>query len=331
MVANWAPWASSIVTRWIQELSIRWSGSARGVFPWRRRAGSRSSPASGLFTSTLSVNEFALLSGLGPRPVAQVLGASVHPVGRRYLPPEARWAGDDFSFQLDSVSRAWGDARRLAFDRLLEEARMVGADAVVGVHLRRGEHDWARHSVDFVVSGTAISAPGSDGAADRPVVLSDLSVQDYWKLVAGGWDSAGLVAATSVVFVSQGRGTRWRRRVSVMSSQELHEFSSGFVGARRAVVADLLGQARSGRADGVVGVGLQYEMTRGEFTIGGLQRIPTGLSATTIGMGGDMPRPGTDKRAGMVFTVHAVGTAIRRTRIASGPTPETMMSLGGAI
>jgi uncharacterized protein YbjQ (UPF0145 family) len=287
--------------------------------------------SAGMFTSALSVNEFALLSDLGPQPLAQVLGASVYQVGWQYLPPEARWAGRDFSVQLDVVSAAWRDARRLAFDRLEEEARVVGADAVVGVQLRRGKQDWARHSVDFVVSGTAIRLPGSDLDTHRPLVLSDLSVQDYWKLISGGWEAAGLLAATSVVFVSQGRGTRWRRRTSVTSNQELHEFSDGFSGARKAVVGDLRSQARSANADGVVGVSLHYEMGRGSFALSNVGRAPTGVSVTTVAIGGDLMSVGSDKRSGLVFTVHAVGTAIRRNQRPNRPIPQTAVGLGGAL
>ena len=45
-----------------------------------------------LFTSGLSVNEFALLDRLGPQPLAQVMGASVVRPGWQYLPalPMAR-------------------------------------------------------------------------------------------------------------------------------------------------------------------------------------------------------------------------------------------------
>lgn len=39
-----------------------------------------------LFTSGLSVSEFALLHRLGPRPLAQVMGASVVRTGWQYLP-----------------------------------------------------------------------------------------------------------------------------------------------------------------------------------------------------------------------------------------------------
>ena len=40
-----------------------------------------------MFTSGLSVNEFALLDRLGPSPLAQVMGASVVQAGWQYLPP----------------------------------------------------------------------------------------------------------------------------------------------------------------------------------------------------------------------------------------------------
>ena len=44
------------------------------------------SGAGAIFTSGLSVNEFALLRGLGPTPLAQVMGASVVRSGWQYLP-----------------------------------------------------------------------------------------------------------------------------------------------------------------------------------------------------------------------------------------------------
>src|SRR6202020_3407082 len=63
--------------------------------------------AGGLFSSTLSVREFALLTDLGPQPLAQVLGTSVCQVGWRYLPAEAQWAGRDLFCELGVVSQAW--------------------------------------------------------------------------------------------------------------------------------------------------------------------------------------------------------------------------------
>jgi uncharacterized protein YbjQ (UPF0145 family) len=285
--------------------------------------------ASDLFTSTLSANEFALLSDLGPRPLAQVLGASVYKIGWEYLPAEAQWGGSDLFWQLETITKAWSNARRGAFERLRDEARMIGADAVVGVHLRRGRHDWAKHTVDFVVSGTGIRHPGSEPDVAATPMLSDLSVQDYWRLTSGGWSPAGLLASTSVVFVSQGFRTRMRRRVSIARNQELLEFSDGFSGARHSVMTDLRAQAKAANADGVVGVSFEYEIGHGKFAVRGVGRQGSQVSQTTVAMGGAMPMGGADKRSGVVITVHAVGTAIRRNHGAAKPPSATaLMNLG---
>ena len=296
-----------------------------------------------LFSSTLSVNEFALLTELGPQPIAQVLGASVHQIGWQYLPPDAQWAGSDLFCQMYSVSQAWGEARRTAFARLRDEAQLVSADAVVGVRLRRGVHDWARHSVDFLVNGTAIRIPRADSESKPEPVLSDLSVQDYWKLRGGGWGPAGLVAATAVFFVSQGSRTRWRRRLSAMRNQELIEFSDAFSAARRAVVADLRGQAAAAKAGGIVGVSFEYQLAPGKFVVAGVGRSATGLGTAPVTVGGVGPGTlalgggqlvqsrGTDKREGTVITMHAAGTAIRRESAVARRPPDPTLSLGGVL
>jgi uncharacterized protein YbjQ (UPF0145 family) len=287
----------------------------------------------GMFSSTLSATEFALLSDLGPQPLAQVMGTSVYQVGWQYLRPEAQWGGSDFHTRLDVVNQAWDNARRLAFGRLLAEARSVGADAVVGVRLRRGEHDWARHSVDFMVNGTAIRLPDNARDSGDSPVLSDLSVQDYWKLASGGWFPSGLLAATAVFFVSQGFSTRVGRRTSFFRNQELLEFSNGFGAARRAVVEDLRLQARAGGADGVVGVTLDYKLERRKISVMRTQRQPSGLSYGTIALGGGAPMRGggSDSRDGIVFTVHAVGTGVRQGRAATRARTPTIMSLGARL
>src|SRR5690348_7520941 len=60
---------------------------AGGIPPQaRRRLGALAADGS-LFTSGLSVNEFALLDRMGPKPLAQVMGASVIRIGWQYLPP----------------------------------------------------------------------------------------------------------------------------------------------------------------------------------------------------------------------------------------------------
>ncbi len=286
-----------------------------------------------MFSSALSATEFALLSDLGPQPLAQVMGTSVYQVGWQYLRPEAQWGGSDFHSRLDVVNQAWDNARRLAFGRLLAEGRSVGADAVVGVKLRRGEHDWARRAVDFMVTGTAIRlVDNARDSGDGPV-LSDLSVQDYWKLASCGWAPSGLVAATAVFFVSQGFSTRFARRRSFYRNQELIEFSDGFGAARRAVVEDLHFRARDGGADGVVGVTLDYKLERRKISVMQMQQR-TGIRIGTFGTtGGDVVQAGggSESRDGICFTVHAVDTGVRQVRPAGSVQTPTILSLGAGL
>jgi hypothetical protein len=245
-----------------------------------------------LFTSGLSVREFALLGRLGPQPLAQVMGASVVRPGWQYLPALAPgqamlgrsgnygapiingWRGSVYTepspsqvrnylwhnevvCELDVLTDAWSLARRRALDRLREEALQVGADAVVGVRLHRGDHDLGAGVIEYVVTGTAIRLPG----CDRSVwpLLSDLSVQDYWRLLSAGHQPAGLVATTSVVFASAARSVRLRRARTQQRNQELDEVSRAFHAARETVRARLEGQVSD--AEGVGAVGVEFAHT----------------------------------------------------------------------
>jgi uncharacterized protein YbjQ (UPF0145 family) len=294
-----------------------------------------------LFTSGLSVNEFALLDRLGPRPVAQVMGASIHQIGWQYLPVPDSWrasasgwqsgsaspmgAGwnDTLVTELDVITRAWDQARRRALDRITEEARLVGADAVLGVRLQIGEHDWASGTVDYLVSGTAVRFPGGEPAGWP--LLTDVSVQDYWNLYQAGYDSLGLVATTSVVFVSTAGSARLQRAMTRTRNQEFPELSQAMFAARDTARARLLGQARDHHADGVVGMAFAQSMHEDSFRFEGFGSQPgTAPMVRTYASGG------TDaERSGTVVTFHAAGTAVRLgDRVQRFP-PETVARLGG--
>jgi uncharacterized protein YbjQ (UPF0145 family) len=55
--------------------------------------------------------------------------------------------------EIQSLSHAYNESRRLALGRLLEETQLAGADAVVGVRIEQGSHDWSAGSVEFSRSG----------------------------------------------------------------------------------------------------------------------------------------------------------------------------------
>jgi uncharacterized protein YbjQ (UPF0145 family) len=295
---------------------------------------------------------------MGQQPLAQVMGASVVRTGWQYLPalepgqvtvnvaPTARLFGPTptgyaitnrytepsmsqvRSYQwratvvceLDTLTDAWNLARRRALDRLAEEALHVGADAVVGVHLHRSDHDLGRGTIEYVVTGTAVRLPGSDGRSWP--ILTDVSVQDSWRLHTAGHEPAGFVGTTSVMFASPARATRMQRTRSAAQNQELEELSRGFQTARERVRARLLGQVSDARGLGAVGVEFAHDVRR--------DKLPVASPLTHTGHRGwhrgrfGVPYRITGRsdveRQGWVITMHAAGTAIRA-GAHRGPTP----------
>lgn len=169
----------------------------------------------GSFTSDLSVNGFALCDKLGLRPLSQVMGSSIYQMGYQSSgqlgslgPLGSRGPlgfGGTLMVELETLSQGLNEVRSRALGRLAEEARHVGADAVVGVSTRAGESDLETGSValEHVVVGTAVRREGSNGS--QPV-LTELSVADFAKLVQAGFEPLGIVAWSSVYFASYAFG-----------------------------------------------------------------------------------------------------------------------------
>ena len=241
----------------------------------------------GLFTSDLSVNEFALGRAIGLRPLAQVMGSSIYHVGWQQSPGSwAGWQAAGVSQELTFLSGAWNEARRRAFGRLAQEGRLLGADAVVGVQLTTGRHDWAAGAIEYVTVGTAVRIDGAAPGADP--VLTDLSGQEYFQLRAAGYRPLGVVGATSVLYVVSG----WQQRqaqqgmFSSWANQELGDFTQGLYTARHLAMRHVHEQARDLRAEGIVGMEIEEEQHEREVDQGG------------------------QSRRDMIFTFHVMGTAI---------------------
>jgi uncharacterized protein YbjQ (UPF0145 family) len=319
------------------------------------------------FTSGLSVKEFALLRDLGAVPLAQVMGVSVVNAGWQYLPPlppgsragmrALRYGGGVGPAQppvgmsgyaavytepspqqvraylwwhavmceLDVLSDAWNSARRGAIDRLRQEAAEVGADVVVGVHLDRTDHDLGRGVVECAVSGTAIRIVGDDPKGAP--ILTDLSAQDYSRLRQGGFEPAGLVAATSVTFGSAPRVTRLRRARTFTRVQELEEIGEAFHAAREQARRAIRDQTTRAGGTTAVGVEFSHAVQRETFELGSSLASTSrrGWHLSRVGVPYRVSGSGLAKRHGWMITMHAAGTAIRPAeRGAPGPLKTTI-------
>ncbi len=183
---------------------------------------------SGTWGSALTSDEFAAIRSVGFEPVGQVLGAAVYNVGYTggYNCPGA-WGFGQFGMPartLTQVSSQGGfgsfaplvktmyEARHKALDRMATECAELGGHGVVGVRLTIGS--FPAGGLEFKAIGTAIRAPGvppvsqwvggskafsgSPGHGHRQPFTSDLSGQDFAKLIMKGWVPAGLALGISI-------------------------------------------------------------------------------------------------------------------------------------
>ncbi len=275
----------------------------------------------GSFTSDLSVNGFALCHQLGLTPLSQVMGSSIYQMGY-----QSSWGtlgyGGAALVELDSLSEALNEVRGRALDRLAEEARHVGADAVVGVETRAGESELAggagggQLALEHMVLGTAVRRADSHG--EQPV-LTELSIADYALLLRAGIEPAGIVAWSAVFFASYaysgllvGPGSGMGVGIGSVQNFELREFTQAFYGAREAVMGQITRQAASLGASGVVGVRIAH--TARPHTLSG-------------GMGGAVGGFGGREVRGLMVTFNAIGTAIHQHSHAAVQAPEPVLDL----
>jgi uncharacterized protein YbjQ (UPF0145 family) len=165
---------------------------------------------SGTWGSALTSDEFAAVRSVGFQPVGQVLGAAVYNIGYTggYGCPGA-WGGYNNAWAPSArtqVSSRGGygsygplvktmyDARRAAISRMVAECVELGGHGVVGVRLTIGQ--FPSGGLEFKAIGTAIRAPLMPQL--RHPFTSDLSGQDFAKLVHSGWMPAGLALGITI-------------------------------------------------------------------------------------------------------------------------------------
>ncbi len=96
------------------------------------------------------------------------------------------------------------EARHKALDRMTAECEELGGHGVVGVRLTIGA--FPAGGLEFKAIGTAIRAPGVGpvstwphrGSRPKRPFTSDLSGQDFTKLIMKGWVPAGLALGISI-------------------------------------------------------------------------------------------------------------------------------------
>jgi len=221
------------------------------------------------WTSDLAADELAALHQVGFEPVGQVLGSTIYRISalRVGLGGGSGMGLGGFAYSTGAtentvLSQALYESRRLAIGRLVQEASGLGAHGVVGVRLTIRAYDWGQGMAEFSALGTAVRRRG---AAPLPQPFtSDLSGQEFAKLVRAGWIPVGLVLGACamqavVVFNTMGMGMGWGS-VSSWWNQEVTPFTAAIHQALQVARQRMRAEGAQLGADGIVGVNLSREL-----------------------------------------------------------------------
>ena len=201
------------------------------------------------FTSDLTVNEFLLVMAAGFEPLGLVVGSSIYHIGFQ----AGNWTKNQ---EMDVLTTAMYHARELAMTRMEEEADQLGADGVVAVRLDVSRREWGGDLAEFIAIGTAVRHRGGElhRAPNGRPFTSDLSGQDFYTLISGGYRPLGLVMGTCVYHVAhQGMGS-WLKRVG--RNVEMPNFTQALYDARELAMERMQAEAQELDAQGIVAVQL---------------------------------------------------------------------------
>ena len=253
----------------------------RGELPLRaqQRLGEIGKSSGGFFTSDLSVGEFALVDAVGLRPCAQVMGSSIYHVGWQQRPGAFGMQMGGISTELTVVSQAWNTARLRAFARLEQEAKLVRADAVVGVRLTIGRHDWSA-GIDRVRRRRHRRPqrgrrPSGAAGADRPLgtgLLEALAGRPPSARGRRGFHRPLRRRRLATQMTQSGFGSSW-------VNQELTDFTLGVYDARETALGRMTAEAQKQGAAGVVGVSISHGYSSGKPPAAAISSSPSTFSA----------------------------------------------------
>lgn len=159
--------------------------------------------ASGVRTSLLSVASAASAKVVGLEPVGEVMGCIVQHVGWQGWAGCGYWMPGQNSLRTTQFGsyKPYVDAVRQGYDtalrRLSEEARLLGADGVIDIHITVTNLD--RDNFEYVALGSAVRlGPQRSGLGTLPVALpvpflTELPGADVAKLMLAGWMPTNIV------------------------------------------------------------------------------------------------------------------------------------------
>lgn len=222
--------------------------------------------------STLSVPDLSLAEMVAATPLVQVAGscyfhAATDQGNHIYL---------DSNLDAANLVRAYYRAKDIAMDRLLQEARMAGAHAVLDAR-----HQFSRNEtvVEFSILGTAVAFRGVQ--PPKTPLVSPLSGDDFVKLLSRGFVPVGF--ALGYHWHCMPIGFRSRQQMTSFYNQELTDLSRRFMATREFAVRRMVEDARAHhRVDGLVGIEVTSKIEETEIRFAGGFGMGSGVTVDGI-------------------------------------------------
>jgi len=224
------------------------------------------------FTSDLSIDELLLVEELGFEPLELVMGSSFFHIGWTY----SAWSVNQ---ELVEISRMMLLARQTAMARLTQHAVALGADGVVAMRI---EMHRSGHNAEFTATGTAVRARDGSGAKWRAAqgvpFTCDLSGEDVWALVRGGFRPLALVHGVCVYHVAHQSLGQWFKQAG--QNMEQPQFTQALYDARELAMERMQQDAARAGGTGLVGVQIREGSHAWESHI--LEFVSVGTAITPI-------------------------------------------------
>lgn len=151
--------------------------------------------------------------------------------------------------EIKEYSDIFNKTRHMALQRISDEARAAGANAVVGIETRimpfKGIHE-------MLMVGTAAHHPGLPSSSSQDPVTSDLTAEEMWNLVSLGYMPQKLVLGTAVYSLGLVGGIK--AMFKSLSRGEITDLTSLIYDAREHAIGLIKDEAQAIGADDVVGV-----------------------------------------------------------------------------
>jgi uncharacterized protein YbjQ (UPF0145 family) len=236
----------------------------------------------GVFTSDLSAAEYALLCEAGYEPLGFVLGSTIYHVGMQ----PGNWSEN---FELDVLTLAMYNAREIAMSRMRSEAQRLSANGIVGVSLLIQDYVWGEDVLEFIATGTAVRAPdsGAHRAPDGGPFTSNLSVQDFYRLLAAGAAPVAFVLGTCVYHIAHQSFRQMLRQAGQLTEMSL--FTQGVYEARELALSRMQTEATEAGATGIVGV--SWSVNNYVWGEHGTEFFATGTAIRRLPDGPKLPAP----------------------------------------